>query len=74
MVIKSYAATMINTVDRFEFIEVKMLYINLSKKCSKKLNIVRISVGISGLGFKIPGSGFYGIPTLQSRDFPGSTQ
>ena len=35
---------------------------------------ITISVGISGLGFKIPGSGFPGIPTLQSRDFPGSTQ
>ena len=41
MVIKSYVVMMINTANQFIFIEVKMLYTNLWKKCLKRLNIVK---------------------------------
>ena len=43
MVIKSFAVMTINTQNQFRFIEVKMLYTTLWKKCLKRLNIVKMS-------------------------------
>ena len=42
MAIKLFAVMMISTQNLFSYIEVKMLYTNLWKKCLKRLNTVRM--------------------------------